>query len=69
MKNPIKECNEWYDDLPDLKRDGFFFIFVFGSLLVSQYLTYVEGYIWGLPIWIVFWTLLRIPYILIKYRK
>lgn len=68
MKNTIKKYNERYDNLPTLKRDIVFLIFIFGSLLAAQYFTYVEGYIWSLPIWVTFWSLLRIPYILL-YRK
>ena len=69
MRNPIKQSNEWYDKLPELKRDMFFFVFIFGSLLVAQYLMYVEGYIWALPIWMIFWSVLRLPYILTQYKK
>lgn len=68
MKNPITQSNKWYDNLPSLKRELFFLIFVFGSLLVAEFLMYVEGFIWAMPIWIVFWSLIRIPYVLLNYK-
>lgn len=69
MRNPITQSNEWYDNLPELKRDLFFLVFIFGSLLVAEYLMHVEGFIWAMPIWMVVWSLWRIPYILTRYRK
>ena len=69
MRNPIKQSNQWYDNLPELKRDLFFFIFIFGSLLVAQVLTYVEDKLWALPTWMIIWSLWRIPYILTQHKK
>jgi hypothetical protein len=69
MINPIRKSNEWYDNLPKLKRDLFFLIFIFGSLLVAQVLTYVEDKLWALPTWMIIWSLWRIPYILTQYKK
>jgi hypothetical protein len=67
MKKLITKPNEWYDNLSDNKRDLFFLVFVFGSLILTQYLTYVENFIWSFPIWVCFWSILRIPYFLIRY--
>ena len=67
MKKLITKPNEWYDNLSDNKRDLFFLVFVFGSLILTQYLTYVENFIWSFPIWVCFWSILRIPYFLIQY--
>lgn len=69
MRNPIKQSNEWYDNLPKLKRDLFFLVCVFGSLIFAEFLTYAKDCIWAFPIWVTIWTLWRIPYILIQYRK
>ena len=67
MKKLITKPNEWYDNLSDNKRDLFFLVFVFGSLILTQYLTYVENFIGSFPIWVCFWSILRIPYFLIRY--
>jgi hypothetical protein len=69
MRNPIKQSNQWYDNLPKLKRELFFLVFIFGSLIVAQFLQYVKGYPWALPIWVTIWSLWRIPYILTQHRK
>ena len=69
MRNPIKQSNEWYDNLPSLKRDLFFLVFVLGSLIVSQFLTYAKDCIWAFPIWATTWTLWRVPYMLIQSKK
>jgi len=68
MRNPIKQSNEWYDKLPEIKRDLFFLIFIFGSLLVAQFLMYVKDCYWSVPVWMVFWTLWRLPYMAKKYK-
>lgn len=47
MRNPITQSNEWYDNLPEPKRILFFLIVIWGSLVVVQYLSIVEGFIWG----------------------
>jgi hypothetical protein len=69
MRNPIKQSNQWYDNLPELKRGLFFLVFIFGSLIVTQFLQYVKGYTWAFPIWATIWSLWRIPYILTQHRK
>jgi hypothetical protein len=69
MINPIIKSNEWYDNLPKLKRELFFLVFIFGSLIIAQFLTYVKDNLWVLPIWMITWTLWRVPYILIKHKK
>ena len=69
MRNTITQSNEWYDNLPELKRDLFFLVFIFGSLLIAQFLMYVEDFIWALPIWMVVWSSWRLPYVLKKYKK
>lgn len=68
MKNPITQSNEWYDKLPEIKRDLFFLIFIFGSLIVAQFLMYVKECVWSVPVWMVFWSFIRIPYMLKKYK-
>lgn len=63
MKRLIIKTNQWYDNLPDGKRTGFFLFFVLGSLIVAQYFTYVENFVWAFPIWafvICFW---RVGYV------
>lgn len=67
MKKLITKPNEWYDNLSENKKHLFFLVFVFGSLILAQYLTYVENFIWSLPIWVCFWSILRIPYFLIQH--
>lgn len=60
----IYKLNKWYDKLPTIKRDLIFLFFIFGSLLFVQYLTYVENNYYAFIIWVVFWSLIRLPYIL-----
>jgi hypothetical protein len=69
MINPITQSNKWYDNLPDLKRDLFFLVFIFGSLIVAQFLMYVKDCIWSVPVWVIIWTLWRLPYILTKHKR
>lgn len=69
MKKIIIQSNKWYDKLSDLKKDLFFIIFIFGSLIFAQVLTYVENNLWALQTWMIIWSLWRIPYILTKHKK
>jgi len=49
----IVKSNSWYDNLPELKRDLFFLVVIFGSLIVAQLLghIYKMGIPWPFIIW------------------
>lgn len=51
MINLIIQSNKWYDNLSEIKRLLFFLVIIMGSLIYSQYLSYVENTIWAFPIW------------------
>lgn len=67
MRKVIIRINKWYDSLPDPKRSLFFLIFVVGSLILTQYLTYAQGSIWAFPIWASSMALFRVSYVFINW--
>lgn len=69
MKNWIVKSNEWYDNLPEIKRDLFFLIVIMGSLLIAQYFMIVEDFIWAFPIWAFFISFWRISYVFYLWKN
>ena len=69
MRKLIIKSNEWYEDLSELKRDLFFLIVIFGSLLVVQVLMYTQDNPWGFVVWATVFTTWRLSYIIIRRKK
>ena len=69
MKNPIVQSNEWYDNLSEPKRTLFFLVFVMGTLILTQYLTYGQDLWYAFPIWASVIASWRISYVFIQWRK
>lgn len=68
MRNLIKESNQWYDSLPEQKRDAFFLVVILGTLLIAQYFSVDKGVWWAFPLWAILWTLWRVPYIFLRVK-
>jgi hypothetical protein len=65
MKRVLKliySSNEWYDDLPDGKRELFFVFVILGTLAITQTLVFCYDIWYALPIWYVTFFLWRLPY-------
>lgn len=65
MKNFIIKSNEWYDDLPELKRFLFFLLFLVGGLLVCEFFLSLDNP-WPFVIWTSCLTFWRMSYTFIK---
>ena len=63
MRKVIVRTNKWYDSLQEPKRSLFFVIFVVGSLILAQYLTYAQDSILAFPIWASSMALWRVSYV------
>lgn len=50
IRNAIYRSNEWYDDLPELKRFLIFLWVIGGSLFITQILLYVYNIWYAFPI-------------------
>ncbi len=69
MKKIIVKTNEWFDDLPEIKRLLFFIFVLAGSLLVALYFVYAKNFIWAFPIWAGTAWSWRFSYILVKIKE
>jgi hypothetical protein len=65
MKNWIVKSNEWYDNLPELKRFLFFFFGIMGSYTLVM-LVLFPNCVWAFPIWAFFVVSWRLNYIIMK---
>ncbi len=67
MKKLITKSNEWYDNLPELKRLLFFLIVIMGSLILTMCIFYILNFVWSFIIWASILAFWRCGYIFIKW--
>lgn len=65
--NFIVDSNRWYDYQPEWKRFLLFMIFVFGGVLLGEYLLYFQDMYWPLASIVLLFSVWRVSFTFISW--